>query len=55
MKMKEKTFSVNIDMVWSMDYVVKAKTKSEAKKKAWDKFKKNPPKKIFRIEPQQED
>lgn len=46
---KQKTYSVNIDMKWSQDYVIKATSMTEAKKKAWEKFKKNPPKKIFEI------
>ena len=37
-------------MTWSEEYVVTAKTKGEAKRKAWARFKKNPPKKNFTIE-----
>lgn len=42
-----KTFTVNINMTWSEDVRVSAKTKAEAKKKVWDKFKKSVPKKNF--------
>lgn len=46
---KQKTYLVNIDMKWSEEYSIKAKTEAEAKKKAWEKFKKNPPKNLFEI------
>lgn len=45
----KKEYSVNIDMKWSMDYEVKACSESEAKRIAWEKFKKNLPKKNFEI------
>lgn len=45
-----KTYQVNIDMIWSTSKIVKAKSKAEAKKKAWEKFKKTPPKKDFSID-----
>ncbi len=48
--MKElKEYTVNIDMHWSTEYIIKAPTEAEAKQKAWEKFKKNPPKKDFEI------
>jgi hypothetical protein len=49
MATKLKTFSVNVDMTWSEDYTVKAKTLAEAKKKAWQRFKNRPPKKNFTL------
>lgn len=44
-----KNFTVNIDMTWSEDIKVKAKTKAEARRLAWEKFKKKLPKKNFTI------
>lgn len=44
-----KTYSVNIDMNWSVSKTVKAKSKAEARKLAWEKFIKNPTKKCFVI------
>ena len=49
-----KDYTVNIDMTWSQDYKVKASTAEEARKKAWDKFKANPPKKDFKINAEKE-
>lgn len=46
---KKKTYSVNIDMKWSQDYMVRATTIAEAKKIAWERFKKNPPKGLFEL------
>lgn len=34
-------------MTWSEEFVIKAKTAGEAKKKAWNKFRNRPPKKNF--------
>ena len=45
----KKEYSVNVDMRWSMDYEIKACSETEAKRLAWEKFKKNPPKKCFEI------
>jgi len=45
-----KTYQVNIDMIWSTSRNVKAKSKAEAKKKAWEKFKNKLPKKDFSID-----
>lgn len=45
----KKEYLVNVDMRWSMDYEVKACSETEAKRLAWEKFKKNPPKKCFEI------
>lgn len=50
-----KNFTVNIDMRWSEDIKVKAKTKAEARKIAWEKFKKRLPKKNFTISEDQDD
>lgn len=36
-----KTYVVNIDMKWSVDLTIKAKTASEARKKAWRRFRPN--------------
>lgn len=46
---KTKTYLVNIDMKWSKTYSIKAKTEAEAKKKAWEKFKKNLHKTLFEL------
>jgi len=35
---KMKTYTVSVDIKWSEDYVIKAKTKAEAKSKAIDRF-----------------
>lgn len=43
----EHTYFVTIDMNFPKEYQVKAKTKSEAKKKAWVKFQKRMPKQCF--------
>jgi hypothetical protein len=42
-----KDFTVVIDMSWSEEFQIKAKTKAQARIKAWEKFKKRPPKKNF--------
>ncbi len=47
---KNKLYTVNIDLVWSQDFTVSAKTEAEARKKAWKRFKRYPHKKDFRIE-----
>lgn len=36
-------------MKWSQEYFIKTGSITEAKKKAWEKFKKNPPKRLFEI------
>lgn len=46
---KIKTYEVTVDMTWSQSYTVKAKTAAEAKRKAWEKFKKHPPKSCFTL------
>ena len=46
---KQKTYQVNIDMKWSQDYSIKAGSITEARRKAWEKFKKNLPKGLFEI------
>lgn len=46
---KTKTYSVSIDMKWSEEYTVQAATATEAKRIAWTRFKKNPPKKLFEL------
>lgn len=46
---KNKNYTVNIDMEWSKDYKIKATTKSEAKKIAWERFKKSIPKDLFEL------
>lgn len=46
---KKKTYSVNIDMKWSHDSTVRASTLAEAKKIAWERFKKHPPKGLFEL------
>lgn len=46
---KQNTYQVNIDMKWSEKYTIKAGSATEAKKKAWEKFKKNSPKNLFEI------
>lgn len=42
-----KNYSVNVDMKWSIDVRVTARTESEARKKAWKKFK--PSRKNFEL------
>lgn len=42
-------FIINIDMKWSEDIHVKARTAGEAKAKAWKKFKSRLPRKNFDI------
>ncbi len=49
MKKKKSKYEVNIDMKWSIDYTVNAVSMAEAKKKAWEIFKKRPPKLCFEI------
>lgn len=46
---KNKKYLVNIDMKWSQEYSIKAGSASEAKKKAWEKFKNKLPKNSFEI------
>lgn len=46
-KKTTKAYEVEIDMSWSMTYTVKAKTAAEARRKAWEKFKRQPPKSCF--------
>lgn len=46
---KKKNYTVNIDMKWSIDYNIKASSIAEARKLAWERFKKNPPKKLFEL------
>lgn len=47
--MKKEYYEVNVDMKWSQDYRIKAKSASEAKKKAWERFRKRPPRKLFEL------
>lgn len=51
----KKTYRVNVDMKWSTDYVIKAKTTGEAKKKAWARFKRACPRKLFELLADRED
>ncbi len=44
-----KTYIVNVDMKYSKEYPIRAKTKAEAKKKALAKFLKRTPKKLLDI------
>jgi hypothetical protein len=44
-----KIYEVTIDMTWSQSYTVKAKTAAEARRKAWEKFKRHPPKSCFSL------
>ena len=44
-----KKYRVNIDMTWSEDINVSAKSMTEAKNKAWEKFKNKIPKKNFTL------
>jgi hypothetical protein len=46
---KVKKYTVNIDMTWSEDVKVTAKTEAEARRKAWEKFKKRVPRKNFSL------
>lgn len=46
---KKNKYIVNIDMKWSIDYAVMADSEAEAKKVAWEKFRKSLPKKSFEI------
>lgn len=48
-KKPTKIYIVNIDMKWSEDIDVRAKTAGEAKRKAWAIFKKKLPRKNFDI------
>lgn len=47
---KKKLYTVNIDLVWSQDYCVKANSAAEAKRIAFKKFLKTAPRKDFRID-----
>lgn len=42
-----KDYVVNVDMKYSIDYHVKARTAGEAKKKAWNKHINRPPRKLY--------
>ena len=42
-KKTARTYEVTVDMTWSQSYTVKAKTAAEARRKAWGKFKRRPP------------
>ena len=44
-----KTYEVEVSMPWSQSYTVKAKTAAEARRKAWEKFKRRPPKSCFTL------
>jgi hypothetical protein len=46
---KVKDYVVNVDMKYSMEYRVKAKTAGEARKKIWRKFINRPPSRCFDI------
>ena len=48
-KKATKTYEVEVSMTWSEIYTVKAKTASEARRKAWEKFKRHPPKSCFTL------
>lgn len=48
-KKPSKLYRVNVDMKWSDDIVVKAKTAGEARKKAWAQFKRRCPRKLFEL------
>lgn len=50
-----KTYRVNIDMKWSEEKLIKAKTAGEAKRKAWAAFKRRCPKRNFEILADRED
>jgi len=44
---KKKSYNILIDMQWSKHYTIKANSAEEAKAKAWERFRKRPPKAIF--------
>jgi len=46
-KKTARTYEVTVDMTWSQSYTVKAKT--AARRKAWGKFKRRPPKSCFTL------
>lgn len=46
---KEKIYEVNIDMIWSHTFTVKAKSAAEARNKAFEKFKIKVKKKDFHL------
>lgn len=48
-KKATKTYEVEVSMTWSQSYTVKAKTAAEARRKAWEKFKRHPPKFCFTL------
>ena len=48
-KKATKTYEVEVSMTWSQSYTVKAKTAAEARRKAWEKFKRRPPKSCFTL------
>ena len=48
-KKTARTYEVTVDMTWSQSYTVKAKTAAEARRKAWGKFKRRPPKSCFTL------
>lgn len=48
-KKATKTYEVEVSMTWSQSYTVKAKTAAEARRKAWEKFKRHPPKSCFTL------
>lgn len=50
MAKKNKTYLVGIDMNASTEYVIRAKNKAEAKKMAFERFKKRLPKKLFDLD-----
>jgi antitoxin (DNA-binding transcriptional repressor) of toxin-antitoxin stability system len=54
MKKKNKKYRVNIDMVWSREFVVTAKNKPVAKMVAFAKFQKKMRKADFKVEVREE-
>lgn len=44
-----KTYEVTVDMTWSQSYTVKAESAAEARRKAWGKFNRHPPKSCFTL------
>jgi len=48
-----KNYRITIYLTWSIQKDIKAKSKTEAKKKAWAKFAKRLPKKDFSINAQE--
>ena len=48
-KKTARTYEVTVDMTWSQSYTVKAKKTAEARRKAWEKFKRRPPKSCFTL------